>query len=222
MIQSFAYTSGIGLAIQNSIKYTAPTAVERPATFQPFFDIQPQLGETMRVSNVTDFTTEQGAFSPDGFRCVSFLFCFLLSPLHSSYHFAPLHTSPTSLRPPFPSELPANPKLSPQPTLPHNYLPKLPPLPPKSLRPLRRHRPRYPKHTRHSMGPDLPTHRPGHNITQCPSRRQLPRPRPRRGPPRQLPADGHLEPHLRRCHGHGHRKTTVHGHRGRGQTAGVV
>ncbi|KAI4141696.1 MAG: hypothetical protein L6R39_005230, partial [Caloplaca ligustica] len=68
LIQSFAYTSGIGLAIQNSIKYTAPTAVERPATFQPFFDIQPQLGETMRVSNVTDFTTEQGAFSPDGFR----------------------------------------------------------------------------------------------------------------------------------------------------------
>ncbi|KAL8715302.1 MAG: hypothetical protein Q9225_006426 [Loekoesia sp. 1 TL-2023] len=68
LIQSFAYTSGIGFAIQNSIKYTAPTAVERPATFQPFFDIQPQLGSTMRVSNVTDFTTEQGAFSPDGFR----------------------------------------------------------------------------------------------------------------------------------------------------------
>ncbi|KAI4131250.1 MAG: hypothetical protein LQ338_001344 [Usnochroma carphineum] len=68
LIQSFAYSSGIGFAIQNSIKYTAPTAEKKPATFQPFFDIQPQLGNTMRVSNTTDFTTEQGAFSPDGFR----------------------------------------------------------------------------------------------------------------------------------------------------------
>ncbi|CAO1598652.1 hypothetical protein XANCAGTX0491_002410 [Xanthoria calcicola] len=67
LITSFSYTAQGG-AIQNSLKYPSTTLDTKPAVFQPFFDIGSQLGQTMRVSNVTDFTTEQGAFSPDGFR----------------------------------------------------------------------------------------------------------------------------------------------------------
>ncbi|KAI4280384.1 MAG: hypothetical protein L6R38_004507 [Xanthoria sp. 2 TBL-2021] len=67
LITSFSYTAQGG-AIQNSLKYPSATLNTKPAVFQPFFDIGSQLGQTMRVSNVTDFTTEQGAFSPDGFR----------------------------------------------------------------------------------------------------------------------------------------------------------
>ncbi|KAL8912284.1 MAG: hypothetical protein Q9171_002656 [Xanthocarpia ochracea] len=67
LITSFSFTD-IGGAIQNSLKYTSATLDTKPAVFQPFLEIGSQLGQTMRVSNVTDFTTEQGAFSPDGFR----------------------------------------------------------------------------------------------------------------------------------------------------------
>ncbi|KAL8786217.1 MAG: hypothetical protein Q9213_002906 [Squamulea squamosa] len=67
LITSFSYTEQGG-AIQNSIKYTSAETNTKPAVFQPFFRIGNQLGQTMRVSNVTDFTTEQGKFSPDGFR----------------------------------------------------------------------------------------------------------------------------------------------------------
>ncbi|KAL8993114.1 MAG: hypothetical protein Q9169_006594 [Polycauliona sp. 2 TL-2023] len=68
LITSFSYTGSQGGAIQNSMKYTSATVNKKPAVFQPFIDIGSQLGQTMRVSNVTDFTTEQGAFSADGFR----------------------------------------------------------------------------------------------------------------------------------------------------------
>ena len=66
LIQSYGYTAGQGFGAINGLRYTAP--VENPKVFQPFLDIQPQLGNTLRVSNVTDFTEEQGKFSPDGFR----------------------------------------------------------------------------------------------------------------------------------------------------------
>ncbi|KAL8900064.1 MAG: hypothetical protein Q9192_001276, partial [Flavoplaca navasiana] len=68
LITSLSYTEGVGGAIQNSMKYVSPVLNEKPAVFQPFLEIGGQLGQTMRVSNVTDFTTEQGAFSADGFR----------------------------------------------------------------------------------------------------------------------------------------------------------
>ncbi|KAL8650625.1 MAG: hypothetical protein Q9226_005064 [Calogaya cf. arnoldii] len=67
LITSFSYTAQGG-AIQNSLKYPSATLNTKPPVFQPFLKIDKQLGDTMRVSNVTDFTTEQGAFSPDGFR----------------------------------------------------------------------------------------------------------------------------------------------------------
>ena len=66
LIQSFAYTAQFGSGITNSIKYTKP--VINPPTFQPFTAIEPQLTSTMRISNLSDFAQEQGAFSPNGFR----------------------------------------------------------------------------------------------------------------------------------------------------------
>ncbi|KAI4165610.1 MAG: hypothetical protein LQ342_000552 [Letrouitia transgressa] len=67
LIQSYGYTAGQGFGAINGMRYTA--AVEAPPkVFQPFLNIQPQLLSTMRVSNVSDFTHEQGQFSPDGFR----------------------------------------------------------------------------------------------------------------------------------------------------------
>lgn len=66
LIQSFGFSSTRGMAAVNGIEYTKPVA--NPAVFHPFTSIQPQLASTMRISNLTDLTIEQGAFSPDGFR----------------------------------------------------------------------------------------------------------------------------------------------------------
>ena len=72
LITSFAYTVQQGYGIVNSIKYT--NSVVNPATFQPFTAIKPQYASTMRISNLSDFAREQGAFSPNGFRFVKSLF----------------------------------------------------------------------------------------------------------------------------------------------------
>ncbi|KAL8976697.1 MAG: hypothetical protein Q9205_007354, partial [Flavoplaca limonia] len=90
LITSFSYTEGVGGAIQNSLKYVSPVLNEKPAVFQPFLEIGGQLGLTMRVSNVTDFTTEQGAFSADGFRYVVFFPLSLSLPLSLP---SPTHTA---------------------------------------------------------------------------------------------------------------------------------
>lgn len=68
LIQSFGYNGATGIAIVNGIVYTKP--VSNPPTFQPLTAIQPQLFSTLRLSNLTDFTIEQGAFNSVGQRFV--------------------------------------------------------------------------------------------------------------------------------------------------------
>ncbi|KAF2676575.1 FAD-binding domain-containing protein [Lentithecium fluviatile CBS 122367] len=59
LIQSFSYVSGgVGFVVAANIEYTKE-GVENPATFQPFTAAQPQFINSMRTSNLTDFTVEQ-------------------------------------------------------------------------------------------------------------------------------------------------------------------
>ena len=45
--------------VSDGIYYTKPVA--NPAIFQPFTSIQPQLGNTVRISNLSDFVAEEEA-----------------------------------------------------------------------------------------------------------------------------------------------------------------
>lgn len=67
LIMSFGYAHGKGSAIVSSIEYTK--AVEEPPVFRPFMEI-PYLHSTMRITNMTDISIEQGSFSPNGQRQV--------------------------------------------------------------------------------------------------------------------------------------------------------
>ena len=69
LIHSYAFTAG-NWVIVNEYQYTKQPAQPYPPTFKPFTDIQPQLFNTLRVSNLTDFTVEIGANSPDGRRAL--------------------------------------------------------------------------------------------------------------------------------------------------------
>lgn len=66
LILSFSYVSSMAFVVSANIEYTKPLA--NPETFQPFTSIQPQLFNTMRISNQTDFTTEFVQFQPNGRR----------------------------------------------------------------------------------------------------------------------------------------------------------
>ena len=67
LIQNYAFIGNMGLQIAiNSIEYTKP--VENPPVFQPFTRIQPQLSNSMRITNLTDITDEQAAWGPNGAR----------------------------------------------------------------------------------------------------------------------------------------------------------
>ncbi|KAL8881357.1 MAG: hypothetical protein Q9198_001429 [Flavoplaca austrocitrina] len=67
LIHSYGYTAG-SWSIANNYEYTKVPAQPYPPTFKPFTDIQPQFLNTMRVSNLTDFTVEIAATSPPGRR----------------------------------------------------------------------------------------------------------------------------------------------------------
>lgn len=56
LINNYAYTAGVGWVIANNYEYTK--AESYPAVFEPFTSIQPQFANTMRISNLSDFTIE--------------------------------------------------------------------------------------------------------------------------------------------------------------------
>ncbi|KAF1963610.1 oxidoreductase FAD-binding protein [Byssothecium circinans] len=66
LMQSHAFVTGMGFVAAANIEYTKPT--ENPETFQAYTNAQPQLGNTMRISNQTDFTDEFVALIPNGRR----------------------------------------------------------------------------------------------------------------------------------------------------------
>ena len=60
MICAIGYEGATGsFLVSNGIYYTKP--VTNPPIFQPFTSIQPQLGNTMRISNISDFVNEEEA-----------------------------------------------------------------------------------------------------------------------------------------------------------------
>ncbi|RFU24352.1 hypothetical protein B7463_g11985, partial [Scytalidium lignicola] len=67
LINSFGYEPAAGaMFVSNSIVYTAPVA--NPPAFQQYTSIMPQLVNTMRISNLSDFTLELNVGTPYGFR----------------------------------------------------------------------------------------------------------------------------------------------------------
>ena len=67
LILSFSYVQAMGAFVASAnIEYTKPET--NPPTFQLFVTTQPQLQNTMRISNQTDFTTEFIQFQPNGRR----------------------------------------------------------------------------------------------------------------------------------------------------------
>jgi hypothetical protein len=72
MICAIGYEGAIeNFVVSNGIYYTKPIA--NPPVFQPFTSIQPQLGTTMRISNITDFVTEEASQQPANSRYVQLL-----------------------------------------------------------------------------------------------------------------------------------------------------
>lgn len=65
VIQSIGYSNG-SYAVLNNFQYTKP--VTDPPVFQKITAIQPQLFNTLRTSNMTDFTDEQSSLSSNGQR----------------------------------------------------------------------------------------------------------------------------------------------------------
>ncbi|KAH8810761.1 hypothetical protein F5884DRAFT_875578 [Xylogone sp. PMI_703] len=67
LINSVGYVPAAGtMFVSNSIVYTAPVA--NPPAFQQYTSITPQLSNTMRISNLSDFALELNAGTPYGFR----------------------------------------------------------------------------------------------------------------------------------------------------------
>ncbi|KAL8657424.1 MAG: hypothetical protein Q9226_001938 [Calogaya cf. arnoldii] len=64
LIHSYVYTAGSWFII-SIYDYTKVPAQPYPPTFKPFTDIQPQQLNTLRVSNLTNFTLEIAAASPE-------------------------------------------------------------------------------------------------------------------------------------------------------------
>lgn len=113
IINTYGYTSQIGAwAVSNLLVYTAN--VTNPPVLRPFTDIKPQLANTMRLSKLSDITSEQVKNAPTGLRYVPF--------------------SPSKPYP-HPPKLPHKAALKPsKPTLHHPNLRQRPTLPPIRLR----------------------------------------------------------------------------------------
>lgn len=69
LIQSFGYSAVSGIVAVNVLVYTKPISIS-PPVFEPLSAIQPQLFNTLRLSNLTDFTVEQGSFEHNGNRYI--------------------------------------------------------------------------------------------------------------------------------------------------------
>lgn len=80
----------------NNYEYSKVPAQPYPPTFKPFTDIQPQLFNTMRVSNLTDFTVELAANSAPGKRA---LFITLTHGLSASLITQIYHAADSALQP---------------------------------------------------------------------------------------------------------------------------
>ena len=53
-------------SIFSNLQYTQP--VEKPAALEAFLQIQPQMLNTIRISNLSDFAVEAGKYAPRGAR----------------------------------------------------------------------------------------------------------------------------------------------------------
>lgn len=70
MILAIGYVGAQGaIVISDGVWYTKP--VVNPPIFQPFTAIQPQLGSTMRISNMSDFVDEEKALQTPNSRYVT-------------------------------------------------------------------------------------------------------------------------------------------------------
>ncbi len=67
LIQVFAFARG-GYFPLTTMDYTKP--VSNPPVFQPFTALEPQYTNSMRISNLSDFTSEAAKLSPNGRRFV--------------------------------------------------------------------------------------------------------------------------------------------------------
>ncbi|KAF2875735.1 FAD binding domain protein [Massariosphaeria phaeospora] len=66
LIQSHAYVPGRGFVATANMEYTKQEA--NSAAFETFVQAQPQFANTMRISNLTDFTVEFVSMQPNGLR----------------------------------------------------------------------------------------------------------------------------------------------------------
>jgi hypothetical protein len=67
IINSYSYSPAAGATfVSNYVVYTAP--VVSPPAFQQFTSIQPQLVNSLRTSNLSDFALELNVNTPYGFR----------------------------------------------------------------------------------------------------------------------------------------------------------
>ncbi|KAL8626231.1 hypothetical protein Q9189_008083 [Teloschistes chrysophthalmus] len=67
MINTYGYLGQIGAwSVANLLVYTENTT--NPSVLRPFTDIKPQIGNTMRLSNLSDITSEQVKSAPYGLR----------------------------------------------------------------------------------------------------------------------------------------------------------
>ncbi|KAL8713088.1 MAG: hypothetical protein Q9225_006844, partial [Loekoesia sp. 1 TL-2023] len=67
LINTYGYTSQLGAwAVTNLIVYTKREI--NPAVLRPFTDIKPQLGSTMRLTNLSDVTAEEAKSTRSGLR----------------------------------------------------------------------------------------------------------------------------------------------------------
>ncbi|KAI4173898.1 MAG: hypothetical protein LQ343_002666 [Gyalolechia ehrenbergii] len=62
LINTYGYTGRTGWTVNNLLVYSKPDV--NPAVLRPFMDIKPQLGNTMRLSNLSDITKEQVKNTP--------------------------------------------------------------------------------------------------------------------------------------------------------------
>lgn len=66
VIVSIGYGNGV-FAVTNTMYYTkGPSA--NPSVLRPFASVQPQLKNTLRASELMDFTDEEGTYTTDGAR----------------------------------------------------------------------------------------------------------------------------------------------------------
>jgi hypothetical protein len=65
---SYLWSSTTGLATANNMFYTKP--IVNASALSPFTSIQPQLANTMRISDIVDFANEIAQFQPQNSKYV--------------------------------------------------------------------------------------------------------------------------------------------------------